>query len=53
MSFPEIDAANIAFADLFEMYKKIYPVESYYHQSEGYMQWNTDGELATVTALTQ
>ena len=53
MNFSEIDAVNVAFEDLFEMYKKIYPVESYYHKSEGYMQWNTDGELVDVTAATQ
>lgn len=53
MSFPEIDSASFAFEDLFAMYKKIYPVESYYHKSEGYMQWNTDGELVTVTTSTQ
>ena len=50
LSFPEIDAANVAFEALFETYKQIYPVESYYHKSEGYMQWNTDGELIDVTA---
>ena len=49
ISFSEIDAASIAFEDLFEMYNNIYPVESYYHKSEGYMQWNTDGELVTMT----
>ena len=53
MIFSEIDAVNVAFEDLFEMYKNIYPVESYYHKSEGCMQWNTDGELVDVTATTQ
>jgi hypothetical protein len=53
LSFSEIDAANIAFTDLFDSYKKLYPMESYYHTSEGYMQWNTNGILIDVTATTQ
>lgn len=28
-------------------------MESYYHKSEGYMQWNTEGTLVDMTSATQ
>lgn len=52
MSFPEIDTANAAFEDLFEMYKKLYPIESYYHTSEVICS-GVDGELVDITTATQ